>query len=473
MYKVLIVDDESYVVKSLHSTIDWSEYGYEVIGQAGNGVEALELIGALKPDLVFADVKMPGMGGLELIRIASGQYPDVLFIMISGHAEFSYAQNAMNNGALGYCLKPFEDSEIISMLGKASARLNQQRAAAGLKLLEELEDVSDEKRLRASRTLEKLGVTRERKDGKLQIAVSIGSGLLSFPLAIQAASLRIGNNKHLYILDERYAAEARRHLQAWFPRGVKGIGWRSSVVAIEAAIDDIEAVIEAAYQFFITGKAGLFETGKSVDAVHPALQRLGEALERKDLKTIRDVLASLGSDRSQLTIRHALRIYNTVMSYLYRSDTDKLEDYAYSYEHLARLYPDFGQMTTELLRLLDRSVSYRATQVPRAAKNDTFQSILKFIDEHYEGDISIQSISRRFDINPNYVSQLFKKNLGETFTDYIARMRMKQAGQLLQTTTLPVHEIASRVGYDEYYYFARVFKKITGQTPSDFRSSFF
>ncbi|MFC5402770.1 response regulator transcription factor [Cohnella soli] len=468
MHKVLIVDDESFVVKSLIATIDWNEHGFAVVGQAANGIEALEAIEALKPDLVFTDVQMPGMGGLELINVASGRFPNVLFVVISGYAEFVYVQNAMNCGALGYCLKPFEEREIIGMLAKAAGRLNQLRASDELRLQDELEDVTAAGRRRAQMTLEALGVT-SRIDDRIVVAVGIG-GALTFPSRVQAANLRIGNNKSVYLIGEKHAEMTKRHLTDHFPRLVKGIGWRSEAGGVDTVMSEIEKVIEAAYRFFMTGKPGLFEIGPEFpDAVHPGLLQLNEALEKRDAPVIRVSLESLNRSRSQLNIRQALRIYNSVMSYLHRSDSGPYEDYAYSYEHLARLYPDFGRMAEELLQSLERASGAGDALSPRQARSETFQSILQYTDEHYDGEISIQSISRHFNINPNYVSQLFKKNLNATFTDYVARLRIRQAGRLLRTTALPIHEIASRVGYDEYYYFTRVFKKIMGQTPSDYR----
>lgn len=249
MYKVLIVDDESFVVKSLIKSINWSEYGFDVVGHAGSGSETFEPTIDLKPDVAFTDIRMPGISGLELNKKVNDTALKVLFVAISGYAEFAYAQKAMNYGVLGYCLKPFEDDEIIGVLMKA---------------------------------------------------------------------------------------------------------------------------------------ANILDANKS--------------------------------------------------------------------------FPETKKMNIEMDIVHDD------------VKNETFRSILHYVNENYCKDISIQSISQKFFINPNYLSQLFKKEMHMTFTDYLTKMRIYYACNLLKTTRLSLTEIAEKAGYDEYHYFARVFKKMTGKTLTEFRA---
>ncbi|MDF2884704.1 MAG: hypothetical protein K0R54_5274, partial [Clostridiaceae bacterium] len=112
MYKVFIVDDEEFVIKSLIGSISWESLGFEVAGKATNGRVALEQIDSMQVDVVFSDVRMPGINGLELIKEIQRNNPNIIFIIVSGYPEFSYAQKALSYGALGYCLKPFDEPEI-------------------------------------------------------------------------------------------------------------------------------------------------------------------------------------------------------------------------------------------------------------------------------------------------------------------------------------------------------------------------
>ena len=116
MIRTIIVDDEYWVCQLICDLIDWNSYGFEIVGQAYNGEEALASISSQKPDLVFTDVRMPGLSGLELIEKCQPLSPDTKFVIISGHSEFEYAKSAMQNGALGYLLKPVDPEELTDLL---------------------------------------------------------------------------------------------------------------------------------------------------------------------------------------------------------------------------------------------------------------------------------------------------------------------------------------------------------------------
>ncbi len=126
MYKVIIVDDENWVVESLKKGIAWSDFGFQVIDQASDGVKALEKIRRLKPDLVFTDIRMPEMSGLDLIRQIRSERLPVEFVVVSGYAEFAYAQKALQYRVMGFCVKPAEDDEVNAVLQRVKAVLDSR-----------------------------------------------------------------------------------------------------------------------------------------------------------------------------------------------------------------------------------------------------------------------------------------------------------------------------------------------------------
>lgn len=237
MYKVLLVDDEKKVLTSLERGVDWNKSGCYVAGKASNGTQAVQLVEELRPHIIFTDIRMPGLSGLDLIERIKNIDSNIQFVVISGYAEFSYAQRSLDLDVLGYCLKPFDDEEIDRLLRKASERL--------------------------------------------------------------------------------------------------------------------------------------------------------------------------------VKIKEKEEIYET--------------------------------------------------------RNASLREILKYVEEHYQHDITIQSIAKKFFLNPNYLSQLFKKELNITFTDYMTNTRINAAKRLLYTTNLSIGEIADRIGYRDYFYFIRIFKKMTSQTPGQYR----
>lgn len=104
MYRLLIVDDEELEREGMAEFIPWKEYDIELVGTAWNGVEGLEKIKKLQPDIVITDIKMPVMDGIELIRKAKRLYPDIVFIVLSGYGEYEYTSQAMEEGVRHYIL---------------------------------------------------------------------------------------------------------------------------------------------------------------------------------------------------------------------------------------------------------------------------------------------------------------------------------------------------------------------------------
>lgn len=139
MFTVYLLDDEEWLLESLYEAIDWKKHDTSVVGKATSSIKALEEIQALDPDIVITDVQMPEMTGLELLTELGRRGCKSTFIILSGYAEFHYVQEALNNNAVGYCLKPFEEEKIINTLMKA------QKVCAEKKLMKSLKsDVKEE-----------------------------------------------------------------------------------------------------------------------------------------------------------------------------------------------------------------------------------------------------------------------------------------------------------------------------------------
>lgn len=119
MLRVLLVDDEPFITKGLSVLIDWKKEGYEITGTALNGIEALEFLKKQEVDLIIADIKMPVMGGFELLKtLRSQNISDVYFIILSGYSDFDYARKAIQYHCIDYILKPVKKEELLSTLKK-------------------------------------------------------------------------------------------------------------------------------------------------------------------------------------------------------------------------------------------------------------------------------------------------------------------------------------------------------------------
>ena len=128
MHTLLIVDDEEIEREGMAQFIPWDSYEMKVVGTARNGAEGLEKITKYKPDLAIVDIKMPVMNGIEMIRKAKEQYPDMTFVVLSGYGDYEFTSQAMELGVRHYILKPCDEGKMIPVLDKAIAELEETRA---------------------------------------------------------------------------------------------------------------------------------------------------------------------------------------------------------------------------------------------------------------------------------------------------------------------------------------------------------
>ena len=130
MLKVVIADDEARVCSLIQMLIDWDALDMELAGTAANGLEALELMRAQRPDILITDIRMPGCHGLELIERAKQENPALGIVIISGYAHFEYAQSAIRFGVGDYLLKPINRQELMATLQKLAERCRQLSRSA-------------------------------------------------------------------------------------------------------------------------------------------------------------------------------------------------------------------------------------------------------------------------------------------------------------------------------------------------------
>ncbi len=129
MYKLLLVDDEAEVRQGIISRIDWSKTGFEIAGEAENGLEALEIMEKINPDVAIIDIKMPFMDGMQLAEIISTEYPATKLMILSGFDEFDYAQKAIRYNVMEYILKPFGADELMTILERLRLVLDEEKNA--------------------------------------------------------------------------------------------------------------------------------------------------------------------------------------------------------------------------------------------------------------------------------------------------------------------------------------------------------
>ena len=468
MYKVFLVDDEELVIKSLKATVDWKDSGYEVAGYALSGEEAVEAIKRIRPEVIFSDIRMPGMNGLELKKRLDDAGVSAKFLIVSGLAEFALAQKAIQNGISGYCLKPFDEMEITGYLRKFKRELDASRLLPEGEILDLIEAGTPEAHSKLRDELALAGITSSEEDG-LRIMLSVKRDRLPIHERIPCFTVRIGYRKFIYVMAGRDADRLMASLASEDRQFLKGIGFSKRGVdpaGFTQAIQDAEL---QAYQYFTLAEALTWEGPWQTNDMKSAFSMLVEGDDQAFIERLDSLLDMFRS--GLLNIRHALLLYNECISQLSRKSRESDELYLYSFEQLAEQFEDVRDMTDDLKRLFqeEKDQTHHQQVTAQPGRSSTFSVMLEYINEHFGEDITILGLSKRFNLNPNYISQLFRKELDKTYTEYLTGLRMNRASVLLRTTSIPINEIADQVGYKDYFYFSKMFKKTMGVPPRGYR----
>lgn len=456
MYRVLIVDDEKNVIASLKESIPWASMNLEVAGEADSMAKALELARERSFHIVVSDIKMPGGSGLELFRELIALSPDTQGILVSGHADFAYAQKAFQCGVIGYCLKPVDTADLCSYLKKAVLRIEHNAAPSREALLATA--IAEEQPGALEEELRRFGLNAEH----FYIAVADGGDCAEriFP---DEASVRVQKGRPCFFLNrpltqKQADAAVRRHR-------LKGLGYLTASSCAGTLALDLRTAVSMAMHHFITGEHRAVCCCGTED--RSVLSRLQDAIACRDDVRLARLLRDMQRRLPDISVGCAFRMSN--MLHNYRFDPSFEEDesgYAYDLSHLLSIYGNVREMLADLIRLAEEpAVSLETTF---ESGNVHFLQIIRYIHQHYADDLSLNTLAEVLHMTPGYISRLFSRESGTTYRKYLTELRVEKAKGLLATTGLSIAEVSDRVGFNDYFHFLKTFKRLTGISPGKY-----
>lgn len=531
MLKVLIVENEALERVHLKNLIDWEALGYQVVGEAENGGDGLVLIGALQPDIVITDIRMPVVNGLELMAATIGPHrPE--FLIMSGYDDYDLVRRGLTLGAYDYLRKlDVSQSSLLQALGGIRDRINSR--AQGSAESHPTPPPSDSAALR----ILLLGpVLKGLPYDETELARTLGqSGIILNPEDVYCAVIRIDSE----------ALEADFHESTPVGRSVLGItdeilraafhslcfqGKPGQFIAFasprtpDADPDNlfertIARLVEMlAIYLNVEAKGGLGSSQAEPKGLQLAYQRASTALENRFFfegrKTIpwkeipvairqkggptpltqkEDLRLALDDhrkdhlvaffDRFQEEVGHLEWSVSSVkeglieLNYLVREyfESNQL-DPAQVLRRSRMTYADIGAMQDvgEARRWVLALAVDLVDFLNGEAKVEYSRVILntkRYVAEHYGEDLTLATVAVQACLSPNYFSSLFKKHSGMSFSEHLNDVRISAAKHFLAETDLLIYEVAEKCGYHDSYYFNRVFKKMTGTSPGAYRKA--
>ncbi len=476
MYKMIVIDDEDIERECLASLIPWEDYGIQVADTAWNGIEGLEKIRTLKPEIVITDIKMPIMSGIELIRQAKTEFPKTVFAVLSGYGEYEYTSQAMELGVRHYLLKPCKEEQIVKMARKIRMELDEVREA-------------EEKRHRDQSRLRRLkpraqaqlfaDMLEDREKGSLDYQAFLEEHREKYP--------------EIFLLTMKFP-KIPDYLESFSLTNIlaelMGEGHILLSVPVEQEVvylldgrirGDIEQVTNRVIReyhklFSLELEAEFSETGE-IPAVSVLYHRLRDEQEREktdpDIKTLKEAdtweqvffetrifLLKMKLEEIPLE-KQKERVYKILESFL-RTSVDR--------ENLETVRDE-----KSLFEYVSDTICHEKKILKPEDKDGrrVYGILLEFYKNIGDPDLSLQKLSREaLFMNEDYLGRLFYKQMKKRYSAYTVENRIRMAARLLrQIPDVRISQVAEECGYPaDGQYFSRMFKKLTGQTPSEYKS---
>lgn len=504
--KILIVDDEYLLRQGIKHLINWEEEGFEIIGEASNGKEALELVEKVKPHIILSDVVMPVIDGINLSKIIKAKYPEIQIIILSSYNDFKYVKDTFKVGVNDYILKPtLNPKELISLLKNATDNI-PNFVLSTPKNLEELDFTNFLVKLISGF---KVSFSKE----KINEFLPYNCFLL---LGTNLKKSFINNSSCLKsILSEICKNNLKDTLYYEI-----NISSNLFLLLINFNSKDKNIILNRVDKLCLSNKEKFcklfFAVSKPFDSIyelndiftHDFKPLLGYKfyLKNKYIINSKDIVKKnfknkfdfkyYSNEAYMLNIEAALNYLRNYISFcienLSLSEFDLkalfensiysiiniLDELNFDIEEIDNLKIEYFQKidnaeyADELLNfvnVLEEKFNNLLKCQESSFNRHILSKIIEYMYEHYADQLSLKELSDKFHFNYYYLSSYFSSHNKEGFSEYLNKIRVEKASKLLCDESISVSEISYMVGYSDHSYFCKVFKKLKKVTPSKYR----
>jgi len=386
MYSLLIADDEIIILRGLRKLLNWSELDIEIVGEANDGLEAQKMIIDLNPDFAILDICMPLCSGLDILKTVCEKKLKTQVIFLSGHEEFTYAQDAIKYGALSYLVKPVRKNELLQVIESAIVQI----------------DSSASNKIAMDRLIE------------LEQNPFINQNELERPLST-ALAIQV--------------------------QGIEQMDHSMERLVLFSVLRTIERRLTEKKMGIAFSKQGMIFVLLNHDKDHEPQKLTLNLIDYINRNTGKDILVGIGNTVDSITgVNQSIRNARDALNYRFIRPDEKMHLYA-----------------TPIEENIEYQVNYQIKQ------------ITSYISANYVENITLESTAKMIYMNPYYFSTYFKKHTGTNFKDYLTKIRMEKAVEILRTENVKTYQLAEMVGFGDAKYFSELFKRTYGKTPKEFR----
>lgn len=541
-YTLLIAEDEQWVRRGLVQGINWSDLGINHVYEASDGQEALMLARRHRPDILITDIRMPVLDGLHLIMAMNEEAPLTQYVIVSGHADFSYAKTALYLGVREYITKPIDTQALMEAVKNSILHIAEQRN-------EQQEKRSLQNRLRAlswqeetnvllglvthepgdselhKNRLESTNLSRFAKDEWLLIAMAINEARrVQATLSVaewEALEVQIAEAFE-QALNDRFDVICRPIADGKFICAICGLSKLVQATQHATLQETLETIVLQCKWPLSIG------AGIPTDSLSQWPQEWSHALSALESSFFYGggrvywwekplTLPTTVTPEGEPSIITEVDVEQRVLDALMRKDKTSLYDTTLYFQHELLRFPKHLSVDVAVSRVL-RACEYISrrltvqgvlsaqeiveplerflvqcrekdslaslcdcfyetlciwlssyTAYEYADRNIIIQHAKLYLEHHYSENITLNDIANYVHLSSSYFSRVFSEEIGVPYSQYLMELRVEKAKQFLLSSTMRIHAVAKQVGYSDIKYFNRVFKRLTGVSPGDFR----
>ncbi|MGL5315353.1 MAG: response regulator transcription factor [Peptostreptococcaceae bacterium] len=490
MYSVYLLDDEPFILEGLKYIVPWDEYGFEIVGCASNGEDGLQEILNKNIDLIITDIMMPKMTGLELMENLNQHNYDTNVIVLSAFQEFDYAKKAIHMGAENYLLKPIDTDELSDNLKKVYKKLKEKEKLYfnnNIARNNSLVEVIREKNIKTEEELITLGINiknekycvaileleNSQKDIKSILGDAIDGEEIIYGIESKSKALLIIDEQEHSVIIDKLTILKNKLIE--MSEGIIYISLGKCINSINElyiSYDTAKSVSE--YKIVYPNISWIKEYKdpcENKNIHHMEFEELKKVLMDKDFSNtslcVSKMFKTIKENESLTPMQIKIKAIEVFLSVYNHFNETKLIKGMHAYLENAINKSTVDEIELEVINM----IKYMQSKLEQAENSisPVILKLLQYIEEGYKDDLNLKEISDNLNINSIYLGQLFQKETGVLFSDYINNFRINKSKDLLINTSLKASEIGELVGYANKNYFYRKFKDIVGITPSEWR----
>lgn len=533
MFKVFIVDDDFTARSNFKTMLDWEKNGFTICGEAANGQNAIPIIEDSSPDIVITDMNMPLMDGVALIAYLSVHYPEIKSVALSGYEDFDYVKESLKNGAVDYLLKhKLDPVSLLKVLKTARDKISQQHTF--MKQLVQSREVLRQdflKRLILGDICDKNVIMNKIEE--LELFIHISPLLLAvvtiddFQLVRERSTQEEVNRFRSSLRDviEEIVRDMGNAVMSFVDEGKCSILFHFGMIRSELYIYNhvtttIKRINESIKRYLNrTVRFGLSKVFHNIEEVNKIYKAVNGKLDEKNMEDMEEAIKKsphIGNAvdffnldvQDEKQIMMAIKAGNMEKVTLYLTAIfDKILTQKVGYKAIQMICIELIGIANRIAResSIDVLEIYSNKDIPydEMKRHETIMDVkewiigvyerlihlhlgvdinenyaestkrtLQYIRNKFTQDISLYQAAQDIGVNCSYLSRTFKEDCGTGFAEYLNSIRVAQARYLIEHTDSKLKEIVKQVGFNNYTYFFKVFKLVTGKTPVEYKEQF-